>query len=230
MPCPASSRCGCTLMPARKPIAPGRSHHHTTLLKGFDIVSIAGTFIAAVQAQAMSTTLGNQEAAAIRIVNALYLCGFVFDLMAACLSFLTSRWLQCLTMSEKCHLEVIFGTRDGLSGKVLPSCDDDKENGGWDTKSDCHSDPRPGLAERMLCSFFATCLFLPLPFLIIGVVFMCLGLLVYTWEEHTRVVAILVSCSYVVTLPFVSGVVVIGRDERRRMYIIECMSRMQGDL
>ena len=156
----------------------------------------------------MSITISTprrDETIAIRAINTLFLAGLILDLMAACLSYLTSRWLQRLSDKEQQYLEDAF-----------------------------ERDPRDaqknyGLLYDLFIRGLALSLFIPMPLLVIGIFCMLIGLLIYAWSQHTMIVAILVTIAYAGTLPFVAGVFLIGKDEDRRKAIIDRLSTMQGD-
>lgn len=59
----------------------------------------------------MSTTLASPETVAIRAINTFFLSGFVLDILASLLAFLTIRWLERLTKWERGHLEAMFSHR-----------------------------------------------------------------------------------------------------------------------
>jgi len=193
--------------------------HHTILLKGFDILTLAGTFVAAIQAQVMSATIGltgAQETHLLSAVNALFIGGLVLDLMAASLAFLTSRILQRLTPREKDYLELAFGRQ--AAQREHPD----------ETEAEVLLAPQSRLA-RINAAWCATSLFAPMPLLAVGVACMLAGLLLYTWSQHATAVAVLVSAAFGATVPFAVGVFSIGREEGKRRAIIGRLSVMQGD-
>lgn len=172
----------------------------------------------------MSITIGitgDEETIAIRAINAFFLGGLILDLMSAFLAFLTSRWLQRLTVAEKLHLEKAFRRQNLLAGRETAAVE----------CSESGQDVERGLSppNGLACAFFAMSLFVPMPLLVIGVVCMTAGLLTYTWSQHATSVAIPVTVACVSTLPFVAGIFSIGRKERRRKAIIDRLSTMQGD-
>ncbi|KAF5371383.1 hypothetical protein D9615_009699 [Tricholomella constricta] len=193
------------------------------------------TFMAAIQAQVMSTTIGlsrDQETAALRAVNALFLSGLIICVMAAFLAFLTARWLQRLTDDERMHLEVVFNNRTWrqhlrqTADHVIEQRDDGPSE---KTPVTCQLDEQPSFLVRLIHAYFAYSLFAPMTLLIIGVLCMTVGLLVLAWAEHSLAVAITLTVACLVVLPFPAGVFLIGDKRQTRIVIIQILSRKQGD-
>ena len=153
--------------------------------------------------------------------------------MAAALGFLTSRWLQRLDADEKAHLEHEFERRaeaerrQGNAGHLSSSSSSSPPPRGH--CEDGEKDLECGEAKRILYAYLSISLFVPLLLLIVGAICMISGLLISAWSQHPLVVAILTTTACAATLPFLAGVLLIGRDKRRRKSIISRLSKMQGD-
>jgi len=212
------------------PIAdPRRQSHHGVVLKGFELLALASTFVAAIQAQVMSTTIGlsrSDETPALRTVNAFFLSGLILDLMSAFLAFLTSRWLQRLTTEECAHLEFVFEQAQ----QRRPSTPSADSEAGVERAAPAPlpADKRP-FVVRSMHAYFAYSLFAPMTLLMVGVLCMTAGLLVFAWAEHSLAVAIVLTAVCVGLMPFPAGVFLIGRKSATRITIIDILSRKQGD-
>lgn len=178
---------------------------------------------------------GADETAAIRATNALFLSGLILDLMAAFLSYLTSRWLQMLSNDEKDQLEKSFNKQQKIALQRMERQSPlvDIENGGRDEPKS----PQPtvdleldhnGWNDKLVEICFSTSLLVSMPILAIGALCMIIGLIVYTWSQHPTVVATVVTCIFAVNLPFLAGVILISRKRERRKAIIRRLSTMQG--
>ncbi|KAF5371367.1 hypothetical protein D9615_009669 [Tricholomella constricta] len=219
-----------------------RSHHRLTL-KGFELLALAATFMAAVQAQVMSTTLGltrEQETPALRAVNALFLSGFIFSLMSAFLAFLTSRWFQRLSPEECAYLEVTFeraiqrqhaSHRRCSSSRLADPREPNIERGerALSITSDVERDDKSSFIMWLFHEYLAYSLWEPMTLLIIGVGCMILGLLILAWAEHALAVAIVLTAACVFVMPFPLGVFLIRQKRSRRLAIIDLLGKMQGD-
>lgn len=139
--------------------------------------------------------------------------------MASFIAFLTVRWLQRLTPSEKAILEYEIEWQEssklrlerGFPATVYlprrPVVEGSSFTAGW-------------LDHRVAISFFATSLFAPMPMLTSGISCMGLGLLIYTWSQHSIAVGVIVTLAFVLTVPFLLAIFLIGRKEERRRRII----------
>jgi len=213
--------------------------HVDVLCKGFEIIAFGATCLSAVQSQVMFSTLtGLSDSTAVRAVNAFYLSGLIFDLIAACLAFLTSRWLQRLTNSEKHYLQDVFAVQakaasEGAGTPKLKSTPELERSRSPDQNnnpatSSVEEEPFSFL-ERIFISWFSLALFAPMVFLVLGGVCILAGLYTYTWSQQPLPVAVVVSFTGLSTLPFIIGVFAIGRVDQRRRRIIRRLSRIQGD-
>lgn len=208
-----------------------RNSHHGIVLKGFELLSLAATFVAAIQSQVMSTTIGlsrSDETPSLRTVNAFFLSGLTFDLVSAFLAFLTARWLQRLTDEERAHLEVVF---EQAQNQHAPSSNTDPEAGvepGAHQPAPSPPDMRPFVA-RFIHAYCAHALFAPMTLLMLGVFCMAAGLLIFAWAEHSLAVAIVLTAVCLGLLPFPAGVFLIRRKASTRIAIIDILSKKQGD-
>ncbi|KAF8517259.1 hypothetical protein BU17DRAFT_50071 [Hysterangium stoloniferum] len=165
---------------------------------------------------------------AIRATNAFYI---ILDLISACLAFLTSRWFQRLTNAEKDFLQKVFAARaretseqaDLHCRKPAPKPSMEREDG-----DPLQSTPLSGI-DKLAIPWYSMSLFVPMLLLVLGPMCMLAGLYTYTWSQHPLPVAIVVSFTGLVTVPFITGVFSIGRVSGRRKNIILRLSRMQGD-
>ncbi|GLB41292.1 hypothetical protein LshimejAT787_0905070 [Lyophyllum shimeji] len=210
---------------------PRRQTHHGVVLKGFELLALAATFVAAIQSQVMSTTIGvarSDETPALRAVNAFYLSGLVFDLVSAFLAFLTARWLQRLTDEERAHLEVVFEQSHSRRFTRASA----------DAEADVEHDPQPPapplpdkrpFVVRCIHAYFASSLFAPMTLLVFGVICMAVGFLIFAWAEQPLVVAIVLTAVCAGLVPFPVGVFLIGRNSATRRRVIDLLSRKQGD-
>jgi hypothetical protein len=154
----------------------------------------------------MSISIGieaDRQTTAIVVVNALFLSAFVFDVAAAFMAFLTSRWFQQLNDGEKKYLEEAF--------------------------SGDHTPLKTSLIHRLIHRWFAFSLFVAMPLLVIATIFMTVGILVYAWSQQPLRVAIVTTVALAVPLPFIMGIFLIGKDANRRTTIISYLSVMRGD-
>ncbi|KAI9452018.1 hypothetical protein F5148DRAFT_526942 [Russula earlei] len=193
---------------------------HEGLISGFTTITVAGAFIAAIQAQIMGSATSSDQTIADRAVNAFYIGGLILDVMSACLAFLTTRWLERLTESEKDLLEKEFSCR--------PSNLDEE---GHDDKGGPSPFPpeRRSWQDTMFYTWLGISLFVPMPLLIFGIVCMLAGIYTNVWAQHSAAVAGMVTLAGAATLPFVVGIFFIGRKKRRRAELIIRLSEMQGD-
>ncbi|KAG5650162.1 hypothetical protein H0H81_000499 [Sphagnurus paluster] len=77
--------------------------------------------------------------------------------------------------------------------------------------------------------YFAYSLFVPLVLLILGISEMIMGLLVFAWAEHTLAVALVLTATCLLVMPFLLGVFLVGGDSKKRDAIVDILSRKQGD-
>jgi magnesium-transporting ATPase (P-type) len=191
--------------------------------------SLQGTFIAAIQSQVMSTTIGmTHPSRAVQVVNILYLGGLVLDLMAAFLAFLTARWLQVLVEEERALLEEAFDERTAAkiaSRGMLPKTNQTANSptvGGPTTIK--HHDN-----SNFYIKFMAFSLFSSFIILVLGASALLAGIIVFAWALQPKVVASLVSLVFVATLPFLIGVFLIGDEWERRSAVITRLSWIRGN-
>jgi hypothetical protein len=177
----------------------------------------------------MNTSLHiTQDTTAVRVTNAFYLSGLILDLMSACLAFLTSRWFQRLTNAEKHFLQEVFAARaKEKSERADPLIDKSTHKESYDREKDdvLKSSKLRGI-ERILIPWYSLSLFVPMIFLVLGASCMLGGLYTYTWTQHPRPVAIMVSFAGLSTIPFIVGVFAIGRADGRRRNIILRLSHI----
>lgn len=170
------------------------------------------------------------------MTNVLFLSGLILDLMAAFLSYLTSRWLQRLSTEEKRLLELAF---DEHQRNAIQLREDYKDIEGGDATGRPHladnaveKNPRATRPlhwnDKVVEICFTTSLIVSMPMLAFGSLCMVLGLIVYTWSQHPTVVASIVTGMFVINLPFLAGVILISRKSSRRRAIIHRLSTMQG--
>ena len=155
----------------------------------------------------MSTTLASPETVAIRAINTFFLSGFVLDILASLLAFLTVRWLERLTKWERGHLEAMFSHRQSNP----------------DTRQWAR-----GSSQWFFYTWLGLSLFSPMGMLVLGVTCMVGGIYIYVWTQHSVIVASLVTLAGAGPLPFFFGDFFIGRDPIRRSNLIIRMSEMQG--
>jgi len=206
--------------------------HLHIISQGFEILALAATFLSAIQSGVMNTTLsGLPDTNPVRATNALYLSGLVFDLISACLAFLTSRWFQRLTNAEKHFLQETFTARaKEKSERADPNIAKPMHKESYDReKGDILWRPKLRGMERILIPWYSLSLFVPMLFLVLGTTCMLGGIYTYTWSQHPRPVAIVVTLAGLLTVPFIVGVFAIGRVDQRRKNIILQLSHMQGD-
>jgi hypothetical protein len=173
----------------------------------------------------------DQQTTVICLINAFFLMGLILDLVAAFLAFLTFRWLQRLSTDERSYLEIAFEARNRR-----PKKDEEAGLATEDGTTAAGERGRPnskgvvvGGIEGFFNSWSGLSLFIPMFFVIVGVAFMAVGIQIYIWTQQKRLVAILVTISYVAVLPFVFGLFMIGKDGERRKRIILNLSHRQGD-
>ncbi|KAI9449390.1 hypothetical protein F5148DRAFT_664523 [Russula earlei] len=184
------------------------------LVKGFTTITIAGAFIATVQAQILGNMSSPEITIADRAINAFYIGGLVLDIMASCLAFLTARWLERLREGEKNLLEKEFSRRPG----------------NLDEERCAFSPKRRSLSDTIFYTWLGLSLFVPMPLLILGLICLLAGIYTNVWTQHSIVVAGLVTLAGVATVPFVVADFFIGRNRREmRTELIIRLSEMQGD-
>jgi hypothetical protein len=164
----------------------------------------------------------------------LFLSGLILDLSSAFLAFLTSRWFQRLTNSEKVYLQKVFVDRAREKSKRASraprgSSNDLKPSTEQKTDSLPKKKTVLDIIESLLIPWYSLSLFVPMVLLVYGTICIIAGLYTYTWSQHPLPVAIVVSIAGLAALPFVIGVFVIGRAAKRRETIILRLSTMQGD-
>jgi hypothetical protein len=176
---------------------------------------LQGGFVAAIQAQLMGFLISPDETLiSNRVVNVFCYGGLILDVTAAMLAFLTGRWLDRLTESEKSLLEQKVSHNPSNS----------------DVDSLSFSPFQHSWSDTILCTWLSISLFIPLPLLVLGFMFMLAGVYANVWAHHSTVVASLVTLFGAATLPFVAGDFFIGRNRKeRRMKVITRLSKMQGD-
>lgn len=155
----------------------------------------------------MSTTIStpaDQETVALSAINILYLSGFILDVSSAMLAFLTIRWLELLPESDKDLLEQLFSHKNEDAAKR-------------------RSQPRLEL------QLYTWSLFIPMPLLVLGIIFMVIGIYIYVWTQHSVAVAALVSLVGAATIPFIIGDFLIGSKPKKRKEVIVRLSEMRGD-
>lgn len=126
--------------------------------------------------------------------------------MSVMLAFLTARWLERLTDEEKTLLEDEFQRQNETRVKS-----------------------RRCMPELSFYGWLGLSLFVPMPLLELGITCMLAGIYTYAWTQQPVVVASLVTAAGAVTLPFLIGVISIGREPERRRGVIKQLSKMQGD-
>ncbi|KAF7976056.1 hypothetical protein HWV62_7593 [Athelia sp. TMB] len=221
--------------------------HLENLLRGFSSLAVGAdqaTFLAGTQAQVMSLSIGtpkDQETAALRAVNTLFLSGLILDLMAAFLSYLTSRWLRRLSKTEMNELEKAFNDHQGFLAQKNLDLEEKGNDGrapinnmeylGAPAQSASNYSPpthKLGWNDKLVEVCFAISLVISMPLLAFGSLCMVVGLIVYTWSQHPTVVASVVTGIFTVNVPFLAGVILISRKPSRRRAIIHRLSTMQG--
>jgi len=208
------------------------------LLRGFGSLAVGATFLAGTQAQVLSISIGiTPETASIRATNVLWLSGLILDLMAAFLSYLTSRWLQRLSREEKMLLERVFDEQQRNTARRRDYLDveggvektsNNHNAGDNDIDHNLHAMKPLRWNDKLVEICFSTSLLVSMPLLAFGSLCMVVGLIVYTWSQHPTVVASIVTGIFVVNLPFLAGVILISRKSSRRRAIIHRLSAMQG--
>ncbi|KAG6908875.1 hypothetical protein DXG01_002949 [Tephrocybe rancida] len=169
--------------------------------------------MSAIQAQVMTATIGigrDAETAALSAVNALFLAGLIFSITSAFLAFLTARWLQRLSNSERTRLEITFEAQSRKRRRRrISKRDNDVENrlpGSLiPDGSEASKEGRQPFARRLVYFYFAYSLFAPMTLLVTGVMCMAMGLWVFAWAEHSLAVGIVVTAVYFIILPFPVG-------------------------
>ncbi|PVF95827.1 hypothetical protein CPB86DRAFT_875383 [Serendipita vermifera] len=202
--------------------------HLGSLQKGFELLALAATFLAGVQAQVMTITINtpiDQQTTVICLINAFFVMGLILDLVAAFLAFLTFRWLQRLSTEEKSYLKITFEARSRRQ-KIEELTEEGRSTNTADERG--LSSKGGGIGE-FFESWSALSLFIPMFFVVVGVAFMAVGIQIYIWTQQKRLVAILVTIAYVAVLPFIFGLFIIGKDAERRKRIIRKLSQRQGD-
>lgn len=138
------------------------------------------TFLAAVQAQMLSISVGG-TGPALQVVNCFFFAGLFADLFGAAICFLTGRWLDLLTVEELVHLDrawVAANVGTGPDGSV----------------------PRATWREYWVAGEIRGCL------ITAWMGFFCFvaGLMVYIWAEQPRAVQITSSicCGLLVAFVF----------------------------
>ena len=165
-----------------------------------------------IQAQLLGNFNQEDKTAGFRAVNAFYTGGLILDIMSALLAFLTMRWLERLTEEENDVLE-----RDFLRQQSEDEADRRKIR------------PRRSPFDWIFYTWMGLSLFAPMPFLILGILCMLVGICTSTWLIHSAVVAALVTLAVASVIPFVAGDFFIGSQRDRRRNLLTRLSEMQGD-
>jgi hypothetical protein len=146
----------------------------------------------------------------------------LIDIMSALMGYLTIRWLERMRDAEQELLHKVLQRKTNLlKSKEINNTEPQSVN----FESNSINIPAPSLAQKIM----ALSLLIPLPFLIIGVVSMLVGIYIFIWSEHPTVVAIIVTVFGGITLPFIICDFIIGRKTRRRKGIIRRICELQGD-
>lgn len=180
-------------------------------------------FVAAIQAQLLGLTAGKEDTITIRAINALFLGAMLIDIMSAMMGYLTVRWLERMRDAEQELLNKVLQRKTNAQRNRRDSTEPKKPP--VDFEAESINIPPPSLAQKIM----ALSLLIPLPFLIIGVVSMLVGIYIFIWSEHPTVVAIIVTAFGGITLPFIICDFIIGRKNNRRRRIIRRICEMQGD-
>ncbi|CCA72925.1 hypothetical protein PIIN_06861 [Serendipita indica DSM 11827] len=176
----------------------------------------------------MNTPLESQTTK-ISLINAFFLIGLVLDIMAACLSFLTSRWLGRLTVGEKEFLNKWFDERDKRAANKAKADPPGDTQPAAENDTEAYSPGPVGVVEKFIVWWTSLSLFIPLPLIVFGVGFMAVGIQIYIWTLQKRLVAIMVTIAYAGVTPFLIGVFVIGREPDRRERIMYKLAMRRGD-
>ncbi|KAF8523916.1 hypothetical protein BU17DRAFT_43382, partial [Hysterangium stoloniferum] len=161
---------------------------------------------------------------AVLATHALYLSGLVFDLTSACLAYFTSRWFQRLTNCEKKLLQDVFEARAKETSEQASAPNPKPQ---WSPPLKQYQ--IAPYIDNWLIAWYSISLFMPPFFLASGALCLLVGLYIHTWSQYPFPVAIVVTIAGISTLPFIIGVLLIGRNVKRRKKIIRRLSRMQGD-
>ena len=145
---------------------------------------LLSTFLAALQAQILSTTLSDDSTTTIRLTNAFWLAGIFLDIFGAVLATLTARWFEVLDTDA---IEIIDET--------------------WTTDPE----PQPGCGpqwrppQSFVAWFIANALFSSFPIVVSGVAMFFLGLLLYVWDKQPLIVSIISTVPCIILVPLVAA-------------------------
>jgi hypothetical protein len=78
----------------------------TLTYEGYHSLTVAATFLAALQSQLISSNPTSQ------VVSAFYFCGLITDILSAALCFLSARWFEMLNESEAEDLQEYWQAND----------------------------------------------------------------------------------------------------------------------
>ncbi|KAJ3566022.1 hypothetical protein NP233_g7262 [Leucocoprinus birnbaumii] len=209
-----------------------------SLKKGFTAITVAGAFVAAIQGQVMSSIgeipLSKAENRILQAVNSLYIIGLVLDVLSAMLAFLSTRWLELLSKDERAFLEQEFLVKWHRRA-LVPGVDTETHDHDLDAEKGQKSPRAPDVPQtlafhqQVFYQWVAFSLCLPMPLLCFGIVCMLAGILTFVWSNQPVVVAVLVSVSIVVTIPFILGAFMVGRDNPGRKRVIVELVKRQGN-
>ncbi|KAJ2933371.1 hypothetical protein H1R20_g3721, partial [Candolleomyces eurysporus] len=210
--------------PSAETNPPVDKEQYQRLISGFSALCVAAGFVAAIQAQLLGLTNGKEDTTTTRAINALFLGAMLIDIMSAMMGYLTIRWLERMRDAEQELLNKVLQRKtNALRGQKRDSTEPKKPPVDFDAEST--KIPPPSLAQKLM----ALSLLIPLPFLIIGVISMLVGIYIHIWSEHPTVVAIIVTVFGGITLPFILCDFIIGRKDDRRRRIIRRICELQGD-
>ncbi|KAF8608754.1 hypothetical protein BDV93DRAFT_541195 [Ceratobasidium sp. AG-I] len=153
---------------------------HSVTVKGFRTLGLASTFIAGVESQFFGVVSGfdASESALLQASNGLLLVGIVLSASGAITSFLASRWFEMLTADEVVWLEHRWAHARGETKDPVPQYL--RHNYGF----------RNWLSAKALA--------IPFYMILFGALSFVTGLVVYTWDQQVRPVAI--ACTMVTSL------------------------------
>lgn len=178
----------------------------------------------------MGYTLGNNlnDTRSARAINSLFLGGMLVDIMSAMMGYLTIRWLERMRDAEQELLNKLLHLKTNKRKAAAPAEDTEKT-----ISADEAADLEKVISEieppKLIHKFMALSLLIPLPFLIIGCICMLAGIYVYVWSQLPTSVAVAVTVLGGSTVPFIICDFCIGRDEKRRRFIIRRICEVQGD-
>ncbi|THH19703.1 hypothetical protein EW146_g1545 [Bondarzewia mesenterica] len=146
-----------------------------TTLEGFQLLALFATFLAGVQAQALSLVPTSQDTGASRVVTAFFIGGLFADVLGAALCLFSARWFGTLTLAEALYLQQ----------RWQAEYDTPEETG--------------GVRNRWVMWSIRAAQYT----VVLGWIFFIVGLLVLVWSIHPLVVKVISTIVCAIALAFI---------------------------